>query len=202
MFYRMIENKRNQWYASDDCTVGALIDYIVSAGQMRDAQIDAIKTYLFLKVACDCMPLHELFASGAFNSLDVDALEVTQSVRDYLRSHPAASALYEYATMTNDQGEPVSQKLQEQIKRAPDSIDYEQFFKDAFYGVDYTDYLFSLPKIDGMTILAFGCILAGQLLTNYLLEYAGRTKEEITKLNNAWSVLNRVQAKEAAQNAD
>lgn len=153
MFYKMIENRRNEWYASDDCTVGALIDYIVGAEQMRDAQIDAIKTYLFLKVACDCMPLHELFASGAFNSLDVDALEVTQSVRDYLRSSPAASALYEYATMTNDQGEQVSQKLQEQIKRAPDSIDYEQFFKDAFYGVDYTDYLFSLPMGAGKTYL-------------------------------------------------
>lgn len=45
----MIEHKRDQWFASGDCTVRTLVDYIVKAGQMRDAQVDAIKTYLFLK---------------------------------------------------------------------------------------------------------------------------------------------------------
>ncbi len=70
MFYRMIERKRDQWFASGDCTVRALVDYIIKTGQMRDAQVDAIKTYLFLKVACDCKPLSELFASGTFNTLD------------------------------------------------------------------------------------------------------------------------------------
>ena len=47
MFYKMIERKRDEWYASDDCTVGSMIGYIEQTGQMRDAQIDAIKTYLF-----------------------------------------------------------------------------------------------------------------------------------------------------------
>ena len=28
MFYKMIENKCNQWYNSDDCTVKNLIEYI------------------------------------------------------------------------------------------------------------------------------------------------------------------------------
>ena len=49
MFYKMIENKCNQWYNSDSCTVKNLIEYIEKTGQMRDAQISAIKTYLFLK---------------------------------------------------------------------------------------------------------------------------------------------------------
>ena len=44
MFNRMIENKRNQWLSSSDCTITSLIDYIVKTGQMRDAQIEAIKT--------------------------------------------------------------------------------------------------------------------------------------------------------------
>ena len=48
MFYKMIERKRDEWYTSTDCTVNSIIDYIVQAGYMRDAQIDAIKTYLFL----------------------------------------------------------------------------------------------------------------------------------------------------------
>ena len=53
----MIEAKRNQCLASFDCPVGSLVDYTCTAGQMRDAQVEAIKTYLFLKIACDCKPL-------------------------------------------------------------------------------------------------------------------------------------------------
>lgn len=49
MFYQMITNARNRWLASPECTVINLLAYIEHAGQMRDAQIDAIKTYLFLK---------------------------------------------------------------------------------------------------------------------------------------------------------
>lgn len=45
MFYKMIEAKRNEWLASETCTVKAVIDYIVKTGQMRDAQVEAIKTY-------------------------------------------------------------------------------------------------------------------------------------------------------------
>ena len=153
MFYRMIEHKRDQWFASSDCTVQALVDYIIRAGQLRDAQVDAIKTYLFLKVACDCKPLHELFQSGTFNSLNVGELSLPDSVKDYLRQNPAAAALYEYAGHTNGNGEQVSKKLQEQIAKDPSSINYKKFFADIFYGVSYTDYLFSLPMGAGKTYL-------------------------------------------------
>ena len=86
MFYKIIENKRNQWLSSPDCTITSLIDYIVRTGQMRDAQIEAIKTYLFLKIACQGKPLSTLFKEGAFNTLDLNALELSQSTRDYLIS--------------------------------------------------------------------------------------------------------------------
>lgn len=79
MFYKMIEAKRNEWLASETCTVKAVIDYIVKTGQMRDAQVEAIKTYLFLKIACSCKPLAELFYEGAFNTLDLDDSEVSHS---------------------------------------------------------------------------------------------------------------------------
>ena len=153
MFYKMIERKRDLWFASEQCTVRTLVDYIVKTGQMRDAQVEAIKTYLFLKVACDCRPLPELFSSGAFNTLDIGELSLPDSVKDYLRKKPAAAALYEYATQTNDSGEQVSGKLQAQIEKAPGSIDYEKFFSQTFYGVSYTDYLFSLPMGAGKTYL-------------------------------------------------
>ena len=145
MFYRMIKQKRDLWFASDDCTVRTLVDYIANKKQLRDAQVDAIKTYLFLKVACDCKPLSKLFTSGEFNTLDIAELSLPDRVKDYLRQNPAAAALYEYASQTNDSGEQVSKKLQQQIASDPAGIDYRKFFIDTFYGVSYTDYLFSLP---------------------------------------------------------
>lgn len=90
MFYKMIEAKRNEWLASETCTVKAVIDYIVKTGQMRDAQVEAIKTYLFLKIACSCKPLAELFYEGAFNTLDLDDSEVSHSTREYLKVNKAA----------------------------------------------------------------------------------------------------------------
>lgn len=104
MFYKMIENKRNQWLSSAECTITSLIDYIVKTGQMRDAQIEAIKTYLFLKIACGSKSLATLFRNGAFNSLDLSEIELSQSTREYLLVHPAAAALFEYACMKNDSG--------------------------------------------------------------------------------------------------
>lgn len=153
MFYKMIEAKRNKWLASGDCTVKTVIDYIAKTNQMRDAQVEAIKTYLFLKIACSCKPLAELFCEGVFNTLDLDDLEVSHSTREYLKENKAAAALFEYACLTNDAGEPVSPKLEQQIRKEPESIDYISFFRKAFYGLSYTDYLFSLPMGAGKTYL-------------------------------------------------
>ena len=153
MFYKMIENKRNQWLSSDECTISSLIEYIVKTGQLRDAQIEAIKTYLFLKIACKNKPLAALFKNGAFNSLDLNELELSQSAREYLNLNPAAAALFEYACMKNDNGEQVSVQLEKAIKKSPESIAYNKVWNDMFYGVSYTDYLFSLPMGAGKTYL-------------------------------------------------
>ena len=120
---------------------------------MRDAQIEAIKTYLFLKIACEGKPLATLFKKGVFNSLDLNALELSQSTREYLLSNPSAAALFEYACMKNDNDEQVSVQLEKTIKKAPESIDYNKVWNDTFYGVSYTDYLFSLPMGAGKTYL-------------------------------------------------
>ena len=153
MFYKMIENKCTQWYESDQCTVKNLIEYIKKTGQMRDAQIEAIKVYLFLKIACECKPLMQLFRQGFFNSIDLNEIELSRSARDYLTQNPAATALLEYSRLINDKGEQVSEKLERQIKKTPEEINYNEFFRNAFYGVSYTDYLFSLPMGAGKTYL-------------------------------------------------
>lgn len=149
----MIERARDRWYASPECTVLDLISYMTQQGYLRDAQIEAIKTYLYLKIACCCQPLKKLFCQGAFNTLDLDELEVSQNTREFLKENKAAAALLEYTLLTNDAGEQASPKLEQQIKKNPESIDYEQVFADAFYGVSYTDYLFSLPMGAGKTYL-------------------------------------------------
>lgn len=153
MFYKMIETKRNEWFNSKDCTVRDLIQYIIKTGEMRDAQIDAIKTYLFLKIHCGCQSLETLFKYGKFNSIDLDSIELSTSTRKYLEEHPAAAALLEYSCLKNDKNEQVSEKLENQIKKDPSRIDYNDFFHSVFYGISYTDYLFSLPMGAGKTYL-------------------------------------------------
>ena len=153
MFYKMIENACNRWYSSSECTVNSIIDYIENNGKMRDAQTDAIKTYLYLKIACEGQPLADLFQAGKFNTLDLDSIELSSSVHQYLQNNKAAAALFEYACLKNEKGEQVSEKLEKAIKKAPEEIDYIKFFQDAFYGVSYTDYLFSLPMGAGKTYL-------------------------------------------------
>ena len=154
MFYKMIEKKRNAWLASTDCPVSDVIDYIERKGRMRDAQVEAIKTWLFLKIGCGCKPLAELFAGGVFNSMDIGALELSDHVKDFLRKNNAAAALYEYADMRSDpDGPPVSAQLVKTIKEAPERIDYSDCFRRLFYEVSYADYLFSLPMGAGKTFL-------------------------------------------------
>ena len=153
MFYKMIERARDRWYASKECTVADLIKYMTQKGNLRDAQIEAIKTYLYLKVACNCQSLKKLFCQGTFNTLNLDDLEISKSTREFLKGKKAAAALLEYALLTNEAGDQVSPKLEKQIKKVPESIDYDQVFTDAFYGVSYTDYLFSLPMGAGKTYL-------------------------------------------------
>ena len=111
MFYKMITNKCEEWYRSEQCTVRSLIEYIEKTGQMRDAQIDAIKVYLFLKISCECKPLETLFRRGNFNSINLDNIELSTSTREYLENNPTAAALFEYSRLTDDKGEQVSEKL-------------------------------------------------------------------------------------------
>ena len=149
----MIKIARDNWYESVSCTINSLIEYMVQEGKMRDAQIDAIKTYLYLKIACGCKPLEELFLQGYFSSINLDELELSATARLYLSANKGAAALFQYACLRNDANEQVSPMLENQIKHFPESVDYERVFHDTFYGVTYTDYLFSLPMGAGKTYL-------------------------------------------------
>lgn len=153
MFYKIIEKKRDEWLSSPSCVITDLISYIEHQHKMRDAQIESIKTYLFLKIECQNHPLWELFVSGKFNSTNVDDLEVNKATREILASNPAALALWEYASISDENGNVNSPKILAAIKKAPDSIDYVSVIKDLFSNVSYPDYLFSIPMGAGKTYL-------------------------------------------------
>ena len=153
MFYSIIQRKRKEWLSRVDCPVNSLLSYIESKGVMRDAQIEAIKTYLFLKIECGNKPLWRLFTEGDFLSLNLDNMSLTAKARRILETNKAATSLYEYACQTDDQGNVSAPALKKYIEDNPDTIDYVAVFKKFFYDVAYPDYIFSLPMGAGKTYL-------------------------------------------------
>lgn len=156
MFYNIITNKRNQWLLRPDCPALSLIAYIEQRGKMRDAQVDAIKTYLYLKIECQNLPLTVLFKQGKFNTLthdDIDNMPLSAAARKMFKESPAAVALYEFASLKDDKDKPIADTLRKAVMEEPQNIDFDGIFNRIFYGVNYPDYVFSLPMGAGKTYL-------------------------------------------------
>lgn len=153
MFYKILQKKRNEWLRRSDCPITPLLSYIECKGMMRDAQIDAIKTYFFLKIECKNKPLWRLFTEGDFLTIDLDTVSLTVKARTILEKNKAAATLYEYACLHDDKGKTIAPALRRYIEDFPDKIDYVEVFKKIFYDVDYPDYIFSLPMGAGKTYL-------------------------------------------------
>jgi hypothetical protein len=153
MFYKLIEKKRNEWLSSETCTIKELLQYIMQRGMMRDAQLEAIKTYLFLKIACKNQPLWRLFVDGVFNDTNIGQVELTETAREIFSTNKAAVALFQYSRLNDKKGKQLAPELEYYIKRYSAEIDYAATFQKIFYGVTYTDYLFSLPMGAGKTYL-------------------------------------------------
>lgn len=153
MFYKIIQRKRNEWLSREDCPIKSLLAYIERKGAMRDAQIEAIKTYLFLKIACENKPLWRLFSEGNFITINLDNISLTKKARAILETNTAAATLYEYSCMKDEDGNLSAPVLKKYIEEFPDTIDYVSIFKKLFYGAAYSDYIFSLPMGAGKTYL-------------------------------------------------
>lgn len=153
MFHKLIKKKCDEWYKSSDCTIQQLIQYIHKQNKMRDAQIEAIKIYLYLKIACENKPLWQLFFDGVFNSLNLQDIPLTSDARDVLADNKAAVALLEYSLLRDKNGKQLAPELEKFIKNHTSEINYEDTFRKIFYNVNYTDYLFSLPMGAGKTYL-------------------------------------------------
>lgn len=157
MLHTIIEYHKNQWLNSDECTIRPIIDYIKNKGQFREAQYLAIETYLFLKIKGQNKPLWQLFSEGFFsNGDDLSKLNINQTAREIFQNNKAAKSLFDFTRFKVKNGngnQTLLPDLEQYIINNSDNINYEKIIKQIFYGIDYSDYLFSLPMGAGKTFL-------------------------------------------------
>ena len=153
MLNNIIHEKKNQWLQSADCTIGDLVKYIRYKGHLRDTQIEAIETYLYLKIKGSNKPLWQLFIEGFFtNGTDLSKLNINQTASDFLTENKYAFALYDFARTKIEKGT-LLPELEKLIVDKLTELDYETIIKSIFYNVNYSDYLMSLPMGAGKTFL-------------------------------------------------
>lgn len=61
MLNKIIRRKTLQWLKSPACSMIELINYIKEKGELRNTQVEAIETFLFLKIKGQNKPLWKLF---------------------------------------------------------------------------------------------------------------------------------------------
>ncbi|HHE39151.1 MAG TPA: hypothetical protein ENL20_11365, partial [Candidatus Cloacimonetes bacterium] len=153
MLNNIIKIKTRQWLHSSDCAVKDLVNYIRYIGNLREAQIEAIEIYLFLKIEGNNKPLWQLFAEGFFaNGSDLSKLNINLNARDFLESNIAAHSLFDFCRQKNGKTT-LLPELEKLIIEQPETIEYERIIKSIFYNVNYADYLMSLPMGAGKTFL-------------------------------------------------
>jgi hypothetical protein len=155
MLYASISQRAESWFAQPDCPARAIIEYIRTRGALRDAQIEAIRTYLFLKIAGGNRPLWQLFCSGELTPReDLSRLHISEQARGVFEENEAARALFEFSrSKANGSGKSLLPDLEKYLLDHPDEVDCQSVIKKIFYGVEYSDYLFSLPMGAGKTFL-------------------------------------------------
>jgi len=161
MLNNLIFRKAQEWIISDTCTVKPLFEHMNRNGNLREAQIQALLVYLFLKIEGGNKPLSTLFSENFFGQdEDLSNLNINQNLRNVLENNHTAKALFDLSRTpikSNGNGKKTRTTLfpdlEQYIIKNPDKIDYETVSKSLFYGVEYPDYLFSLPMGAGKTFL-------------------------------------------------
>ena len=158
MFYSTIQEKTRRWVVSSACPVAPLLTYIRNKAALRETQIAAIETYLFLKIEGRGLPLAKLFSEGFFNRTEnLDQARISRIARDRFTTDPAALALFQLCSAL-EQGKAgknrgVADAFERHLTEHPDEADFTAAIHDIFYKADYADYLFSLPMGAGKTFL-------------------------------------------------
>ncbi len=125
MLNKIIKQKTDTWLQSDDCKIKSLIGYIRNNGNLRDTQVSAIETYLFLKIEGQNKPLWKLFSEGFFtNGTELSKLNINETTRKYFADNKDAFALYNFACQKNGNNK-LLPELEKLIIHDPSKLDYE-----------------------------------------------------------------------------
>ena len=143
MIYRDIKLLKDRWLYSNECSIKELINYIKRRGKLRDAQIEAIEVYLFLKIKGENRPLWQLFSEGFF----IDISKLNDYENFLYQKNIEKLSLYLFA---KENLPTLAKKIEDD---RDNSINYQEIIKKIFYNIDYSDYLLSLPMGAGKTYL-------------------------------------------------
>ena len=156
MLNHIIIGKAKEWIYSPSCPVKQIVDYIRTQNHLREAQVEAIEVYLYLKIEGKNKPLATLFKEGFFlSNEDLSKLPLSIDTRTFLENNQSARALFEFSRtpQPNQPNKATLPDIEKRISENPESIDYDAVISNLFYGVSYSDYLFSLPMGAGKTFL-------------------------------------------------
>ena len=149
MIEPLVAARVKSWLAETNCPAAPLITYMHAAGKLRDVQIAALQTYLYLLLEGKNQSLAQLWMQGAFAkaaTYDGPRSRMPQIARDMFASRPGAHTWYQ---LCQSQSPALTSWLEENA----DQPDYAALTRELFYGWDNTDYVFSLPMGSGKTWL-------------------------------------------------
>ena len=149
MIEPLIAAQVRAWFLQPGCPATPLVAYMRSAGRLRDVQIAALQTYLYLVLEGGNKSLTQLWMQGAFAqaaSYDGPRSRMPQIARDVFACQPGAHTWYQLSQGQHPQ-------LKDWLEENADQPDYAALTNDLFYGWQNTDYVFSLPMGSGKTWL-------------------------------------------------
>ena len=123
MIHPFITAQKNRWLAQADCPARDVLGYMRQQGKLRAAQLDAVETYLFLKLAGQNRPLWQLIAQGFFAQHDdLAKLHISQILRDELHTNTALKGLFDLARTPLVDGKVLFPDLVQAIKDNPHAV--------------------------------------------------------------------------------
>ncbi len=152
MIDALIADQTRLWLERPNCPAAPLVAYMRAAGYLRDVQIAAIQTYLYLLLEGKNQSLTALWMQGAFvnpaNPANYSGprSRVPRVAQGVFATQPAAHTWYQ---LLQAQQPAMATWLEDHA----DELDYAALTNELFYGWQNTDYVFSLPMGAGKTWL-------------------------------------------------
>ena len=164
MIEPFIAAQTQAWLAKPGCAAKPLLAYMRAAGKLRDVQIAALQTYLFLLLEGQNQSLPQLWQQGAFvkpASYDDPRSRMPLIAKDTFAVNPAAHTWYQLLQAQQP-------AMASWLEVNADKPDYAALTQQLFYGWQYTDYVFSLPMGSGKTWLMAAIIYLNLYLREQL----------------------------------